>query len=281
MRALPTHQVLLAWLPAREEVWWNGGETVWLGERKQEASTWASTALTQGRERITDCCQNKCMFPWIMVHLGLQVFSVVWSADPPFPVKQEEPNEWRWKFKVTHSWQLLRWVNAGGIQVQQCVCRVRRAQSKQMTWGCIWIRAHRHTAAVCAYSAKVQNDLNFHKWLNGGFNFKIVTEVGLKHSFVSVWIYCSQPKSILSVTHLSKSFNESHILPLAVHSSSRVPEASVKFRWKWDHELNELRFYEERREVKGGDSLANSHNRVLVWLEDKHQDEVLPSIKST
>lgn len=103
------------------------GETVRLGERKQEASTWASTALTQGRERITDCCQNKCMFPWIMVHLGLQVFSVVWSADPLFPVKQEEPNEWRWKFKVTHSWQLLRWVNAGGIQAQQCVCRVRRA----------------------------------------------------------------------------------------------------------------------------------------------------------
>lgn len=39
----------------------------------------------------------------------------------PFPVKREEPNEGRGKFKVAPSWQFLRWVNAGALHEQQRV----------------------------------------------------------------------------------------------------------------------------------------------------------------
>lgn len=49
--------------------------------------------ITQGRGQLSNCCQNKSMFPRITVHSGLQVCRVVWSADLLFPLKQEEPNE--------------------------------------------------------------------------------------------------------------------------------------------------------------------------------------------
>lgn len=53
------------------------------------------------------------------MHEGLQVCGGVWSADLLFPVKREEPNEGRGKFKVAPSWQFSRWVNAGALHEQQ------------------------------------------------------------------------------------------------------------------------------------------------------------------
>lgn len=103
-----------------DEIWWKSVSECMV-------STWACTLCTVGRGGITHCCQNKAAFPRITAHLELQVCSVGWSADPQFPVKQEEPNERRRKFKLTHSWQLLRWVNAGVVQEQQCVCLVSGA----------------------------------------------------------------------------------------------------------------------------------------------------------
>lgn len=76
-----------------DEMW--GNHVAWRVRARGLHMDQCSTRTEQGRGQITDCCQNKCMFPWITVHLGLQVHGVVWSADPPFPVKQEEPNEWR------------------------------------------------------------------------------------------------------------------------------------------------------------------------------------------
>lgn len=76
----------------------------------------------QSNTRITGGivhCQNKLRFPWIM--RGLQVCTIVWSADASFSVKRKEPNERRGKFEVVPSWQFLPWVNAGAVQELQCV----------------------------------------------------------------------------------------------------------------------------------------------------------------
>lgn len=39
------------------------GETMWLGDSKQEASTWTNAPQTEGRGQITCCCQNNGVFP--------------------------------------------------------------------------------------------------------------------------------------------------------------------------------------------------------------------------
>lgn len=76
-----------------------------------------STRITAGIVHY----ENKLKFPWMTVHQGLQVCTGGWSADALFPAKREGANEGRRKFKVTHSWQFLKWVNEGAVQEQQCV----------------------------------------------------------------------------------------------------------------------------------------------------------------
>lgn len=58
--------------------------------------------------------------------------------------------------------------------------------------------------------------------------------------------------------------NHTVLLTILLSVSPHVGETSVNLRWKWDHELNELR--NKSREVKGVDALADTHNHILLWL---------------
>lgn len=106
----------------------SAGTATRTGRRGMKCGVSKGVTAGQSSTRITGGivhCQNKLSFPWITVHEGLQVCTGVWSADTSFPVKREDPNEGRGKFKVARSWQFLRWVNAGAVQERQCVLHER------------------------------------------------------------------------------------------------------------------------------------------------------------
>lgn len=70
---------------------------------KQKPNIPHSEGRRRGNKQLA-AIKTSAGFPRIMERSVLQVLCSVWSADPLFPVKQEEANERRLKFKVEHSW---------------------------------------------------------------------------------------------------------------------------------------------------------------------------------